>query len=129
VWSAPTTSDRDRKELLRTLLEDVRVDVNKQDKRAELVLRWRGGATTELVVELRGAHQPSVRTYEDTIDLLRRLAVHYPDAAIAWILNRQGRRSATGQRSPAPSSQACAITGRSRAINRRLSNPTASSSP
>src|SRR5918994_721243 len=98
VWSAPTTADRDRKELLRTLLQDVRVDVNKQDKRAELLLRWRGGATTELVVELRGAHQPRVRTDEDTIDLLRRLAVHYPDATIAGILNRQGRRSATGQR-------------------------------
>ena len=98
VWSAPTTSDRDRKELLRTLLEDVRVNVNKQDKRAELLVRWRGGATTELVVELRGAHQPTNRTDEDTIELLRRLAVHYPDATIAGILNRQGRRSATGQR-------------------------------
>jgi excisionase family DNA binding protein len=98
AWSAPTTADRDRKELLRTLLQDVRVDVNKQDKRAELLLRWRGGATTELVVELRGAHQPRVRTDEDAIDLLRRLAVHYPDATIAGILNRQGRRSATGQR-------------------------------
>ncbi len=98
VWSAPTTTDRDRKELLRTLLEDVRVDVHRKDKRAELVLRWRGGATTELVVELRGARQPANRTDENTIDLLRRLAVHYPDATIAGILNRQGRRSATGQR-------------------------------
>jgi DNA invertase Pin-like site-specific DNA recombinase len=98
VWSAPTTADRDRKELLRTLLDDVRVDVNQEEKRAELVLRWRGGATAELVVELRGAHQPSNRTDEGTIDLLRRLAVHYPDATIAGILNRQGRRSGTGQR-------------------------------
>jgi DNA invertase Pin-like site-specific DNA recombinase len=98
VWSAPTTTDRDRKELLRTLLDDVRVDVHKEEKRAELLLRWRGGATTELMVGLRGANQPSIRTDEDTIELLRRLAVHYPDATIAGILNRQGRRSATGQR-------------------------------
>ena len=98
VWSAPTTTDRDRKELLRTLLEDVRVDVHRADRRAELALRWRGGAVTELIVELRGAHQPTTRTDEDTIALLRRLAVHYPDATIAGILNRQGRRSATGQR-------------------------------
>jgi len=98
VWSAPTTTDRDRKELLRTLLEEVRVDVHGEDRRAELALRWRGGALTELVVELRGAHQPANRTDEDTIALLRRLAVHYPDATIAGILNRQERRSATGQR-------------------------------
>jgi DNA invertase Pin-like site-specific DNA recombinase len=98
VWSAPTTTDRDRKELLRTLLEDVRVDVRSEHRRAELALRWRGGAVTELIVELRGAHQPANRTDEDTIALLRRLAVHYPDATIAGILNRQDRRSATGQR-------------------------------
>ena len=37
-----------------------------------------------------------LRTEEDTIDLLRRLAVHYPDATIAGILNRQHRRTARG---------------------------------
>ena len=40
--------------------------------------------------------QPAIRTDEDTIDLLRRLAVHYPDAKIAAILNRQGRTTARG---------------------------------
>ena len=37
-----------------------------------------------------------LRTDEDTIDLVRRLAVHYPDAVIAHILNRQDRRTARG---------------------------------
>jgi hypothetical protein len=40
--------------------------------------------------------QPKIRTDEDTIDLIRRLAVHYPDAKIAGILNRQHRRTAKG---------------------------------
>jgi hypothetical protein len=40
----------------------------------------------------------ALRTDDDTIALVRRLAVHYPDAVIAGILNRQGRRTATGQR-------------------------------
>ena len=38
------------------------------------------------------------RTDEDTISLLRRLAGHYPDEVIAGILNRQGRKTATGER-------------------------------
>jgi hypothetical protein len=42
--------------------------------------------------------QPAIRTDEDTIALLERLAVHYDDGKIAGILNRQGRRSATGER-------------------------------
>ncbi len=40
--------------------------------------------------------QPTIRTDEDTVDLVRRLAVHYPDAVIAGILNRQGRRTPRG---------------------------------
>ncbi len=39
-----------------------------------------------------------IRTAEDTISLVRRLARHHPDAQIAGILNRQGRHSATGER-------------------------------
>src|SRR5262249_37381482 len=40
----------------------------------------------------------TVRTDEDTVALVRRLAVHYPDAVIAGILNRQGRTTAHGHR-------------------------------
>lgn len=95
VWSAPSTTDKDRKQLLRTLLEEVNISVRRDqpDPHAELVLRWAGGAISELSVPLRRP-QPKIRTDEDTIDLLRRLAVHYPDAQIAGILNRQHRRTA-----------------------------------
>jgi hypothetical protein len=98
VWSASTTTDRDRKELLRTLLEEVIVSVVKQEHRAELTLRWKGGAITDLAVALPRQSPPKIRTGEETVELVRRLAVHYPDATIAGILNRQGRLSATGER-------------------------------
>jgi len=97
VWDAPTTTERDRKELLRTLLDEVVIRVDREAKRAELTLRWRGGAMSELTVALPRQAPPKIRTDEDTIALLRRLAVHHPDAAIAGILNRQGRTSARGQ--------------------------------
>jgi DNA invertase Pin-like site-specific DNA recombinase len=98
VWSAATTTDRDRKELLRTLLEEVIVNVARDAAQAHLTMRWRGGAISQLDVALPRSHPPKIRTDEDTIALLRRLAAHYPDAQIAGILNRQGRRSARGQR-------------------------------
>jgi DNA invertase Pin-like site-specific DNA recombinase len=97
VWAAPTTTDRDRKQLLRCLIEEVILNVIREERRATLTVRWRGGALSELVVALP-RQKPAVRTDEDTIALMRRLAVHYPDAMIAGILNRQGRHSATGQR-------------------------------
>ena len=98
VWVAPTTTDRDRKELLRTLLEEVTVDLRRAEERAHLTLRWRGGAITLLDVPVPHFRPMGPRTDEDTISLLRRLAPLYPDELIAGIFNRQGRRTATGER-------------------------------
>lgn len=97
VWSAPTTSDRDRKELLRALLDDVTLKVEREKSNAQLMLRWRGGLLSEVDVPLPRSHPAPIRTADDTIDLLRRLAAHYSDATIAGILNRQGRTTATGR--------------------------------
>jgi DNA invertase Pin-like site-specific DNA recombinase len=97
VWDAPTTTDKDRKQLLRTLLEEVNITARRDgpDPHARLILRWKGGAISELTVPLRRP-QPKIRTDDDTIALIRRLAVHYPDAVIAGILNRQHRTTARG---------------------------------
>jgi DNA invertase Pin-like site-specific DNA recombinase len=97
VWTAPTTTDRDKKELLRALLEEVVLAVERDERRAHLTLRWRGGVITELHVRLR-ATPPRIRTDEDTLALIRRLAPHYADAVIAGILNRQDKRTARGER-------------------------------
>ena len=99
VWSATTTTDRDRKELLRTLLEEVIITINTEKTNAHLTLRWLGGLISELDLVLAAVRNlPPIRTDADTIELLRRLAVHYPDAVIAGVLNRQGRPTATGLR-------------------------------
>src|SRR5487761_1274486 len=98
VWAAPTTTDRDRKELLRALLEEVLVRVDRPERRAHLTLRWRGGTLTEFDLSLPRMKPRGLHTDEDTISLLRRLAVHYPDDVIAGILNRQGRRTASEER-------------------------------
>ena len=79
-------------------MDEVIIDVERTEQRAHLTLRWRGGALTELRIPLPHYNHRTIHTDEDTLSLLRRLAEHYPDAVIAGILNRQGRRSATGQR-------------------------------
>jgi hypothetical protein len=98
VWQAATTTDRDRKELLHTLLEEVAFNLKRAEGHAYLTLRWRGGAITMLDVPVPRFRPMGPRTDEDTISLLRRLAALYSDEVIAGILNRQERKTATGER-------------------------------
>ena len=83
---------------MRALLEEVILSVDRPERRAHLTLRWRGGTLTELDLSLPRMKPRGLHTDEDTISLLRRLAVHYSDDVIAGILNRQGRRTASGER-------------------------------
>jgi DNA invertase Pin-like site-specific DNA recombinase len=98
VWRAATTAPQDRKQLLRTLVEEVIVKVERDKAAAHLTLRWKGGALDEIDLTLPRSRPATIRTDEDTIALVRRLAVHYPDSVIAGILNRQGRTTAYGHR-------------------------------
>src|SRR5207245_5987747 len=96
LWAAKSTSDRDRKELLRTLLSEVVITVRRPENIAEVEILWEGGARSELSVRLIRRGGESMRTDETTIELIRRLAVHHPDRQIAAIVNRQSRRTGTG---------------------------------
>ena len=97
LWAASSTTDRDRKELLRTLIGEVIVTAHHDERRADVEVQWEGGPRTELSVPLRvpGPLQQD-RTAEDTIELIRRLAEHQTDRQIAGILGRQGRKTGTG---------------------------------
>ena len=97
VWDAPTTTDRDRKELLRSLLEEVKINVLPEENKAHVLLCWKTSTVSELDVVWRVPRPATIRTDEETIELLRRLAVHHPDTVIAAVLNRQGRKTATGE--------------------------------
>lgn len=98
VWRAATTTARDRKELLRTLIEEVVIKIERGKATAYLTIRWKGGTLTDLDLDLPRSKPAPIRTDEDTVALVRRLAVYYPDAVIAGILNRQGRNTAYGHR-------------------------------
>jgi len=87
VWAAETTTNRDRKRLLRCLIEEVQVWTEEEHHRALVI--WKGGATTELEIDRVRRGQAHVAEAE-TIELLRKLAAEFNDAQIARILARRG---------------------------------------
>ena len=96
IFTAPSTTFRERKQLLRAILAEVVVTVDPATRTAALRIIWQGGASTELTMALTKTGGHFRATDEDTVDLVRRLAEHYDDTTIALILSRQHRRTGTG---------------------------------
>jgi DNA invertase Pin-like site-specific DNA recombinase len=96
VFDAPTTSIRERKQLLRAVIAEVVVTVDQATRTAAVTIVWQGGATTDVSMPLTKTGGHLRTTDEDTVDLVRRLAACYDDTTIAVILSRQHRRTATG---------------------------------
>lgn len=69
LWAAPTTSAKDRKRLLRTVVADVSL-TSEPGPRVRVGIRWRTGATEELVV----FRSVSRGTPVAAIELVKRLA-------------------------------------------------------
>ncbi|MCA1698157.1 MAG: recombinase family protein, partial [Actinobacteria bacterium] len=99
IFDAPTTSQRDRKLLLRAVISEICVTVDRDAGTIDVSITWEGGAKTQLApLQLRRQGQSYRATPEDTVDLVRRLAAHYDDKTIALVLANQKRRTATGLR-------------------------------
>lgn len=93
VWDAETTTNRDKKRLLRCAIEEVQLRT--EDKRYHVRIVWKGGLATDHEAPRHRRGQWNV-TPEDTVDLVRKLACEFDDAQIARILNKQGRRAGAG---------------------------------
>ena len=97
LWSASTTSDKDRKRLLRTLLGDVTITPSTQDNtRLDVGLRWKSGATQQIPVTRRRNAVQLRNTDPAAIALARRIGPSLDNAALAAALNAAGHTTGTG---------------------------------
>lgn len=93
VWNHPKTPPRDRKRMLRLLMEDVTLT---RGDDIRLQIRWKGGAHTELRIPLPKNAADARRTPQNVLDAITELAQHHTDQQIAHLLNQKGLRSGTG---------------------------------
>lgn len=94
VWKDPRTPARERKRMLRLLIEDVTLV---RAEKIRLHIRWKGGATTSLERPLALAAFELRRTPAATVEMIRALAAEKPDSQIASALNARSLRSGTGE--------------------------------
>jgi DNA invertase Pin-like site-specific DNA recombinase len=97
LWAAPTTSAKDRKRLVRALIADVTLMSDPVGPRLRIGIRWRTGASEEVVASRWKSAVQSRRTSADVVALIARLAPERTDAEIADVLNAEGRTTGAGR--------------------------------
>lgn len=94
LWYAETTTQAERKRLLRCLIQDVTLDRFSRPSTTIIHVRWHTGTSTTLEIP---SPRPGCRTPDAVLDRIRELAQHHADDRVAAILNEEGVRSATGR--------------------------------
>lgn len=97
LWSAPTTSDRDRKRVLRTLLGDVTLLPGHTPRQLRIGLRWNSGATEQHVIDRMAPATEARRTAAATVAYAREVGPRLSNAELAAALNAAGHRTGTGR--------------------------------
>lgn len=97
LWDAPTTSAKERKRLLRTLIGDVTLISEPRNMQLRIGIRWRSGAREELVTRRPHSAPQARRTPPDAVEIARRLGASRTNAELAAELNHVGLRTGTGK--------------------------------
>jgi DNA invertase Pin-like site-specific DNA recombinase len=93
IWHAPTTTDSDRKQLIRHLVEQVRVEVAGTSEKLDVQVVWAGGHTTTGQISRPVACLAQLSYYPQLAERARELAgAGLPLAQIASRLNTEGFR-------------------------------------
>ncbi|MCP5074859.1 MAG: recombinase family protein [Rhodobacteraceae bacterium] len=88
LWQAPTTSQTERKQLLRLLIKDV--TISKQGRVIPIAIRWQTNACTRLEITRPKPSPIARRTAPEVIERIRALAPTRTEAQIAEQLNAEG---------------------------------------
>ena len=96
LWQEPTTSNKDRKRLLRTLIADITLLPEPDRAKARIGIRWHTGATDDITVT-RVVHPGTAkRSPSPAVAMVTRLGPTTPTAELADLLNAAGHTTGTG---------------------------------
>lgn len=97
LWAAPTTTDADRKEIIRQVVAGVVIEAERTSERVHVCVEWVGGGQTTGIVRRPIRHVTDLSTYPAICDQVRAgTEAGLPAASIAQRLTEAGYRPARG---------------------------------
>ena len=97
VWYSDRCPMELKKKILRTVIEEVIVDIDEETNTLRFVIHWKGGSHTQFEM---GKPKSGVgqKTADEDLEIIRKMAVRYGDDEIAYVLVKLGRRTGKGRR-------------------------------
>jgi len=95
VWNGSATTDQQRKRMVRLIIEDV--TMVRSDKDVDLCIRFKGGATHRMTVQVPLIVWQTRKTKPEVIKEIDKLMDHFTDKEIADNLNLRGFKPSKGQ--------------------------------
>jgi DNA invertase Pin-like site-specific DNA recombinase len=97
LWKAPSTTNQERKRLLRMAIESVQLDGMSKPGEIDVQIRWRSGVLTNFAVQRTAPGEGSLKTPQEAVLKIHELAGQYTYDDIADRLNDAGYRTAFGR--------------------------------
>jgi hypothetical protein len=97
LWQAETTTQAERKQLLRLAIESVQLEGVRQPGEVELQIRWRSGTVTRKMVKRVAPGDCSLKTPAGAVARIHQLAPQHSFVEMAEQLNAEGWRTAFGR--------------------------------
>lgn len=96
LWRSTTTKAKDKKRIMRLLIQDITVKKLQDERKVKLQIRWQGGATEEMNVHIPPKVSDKWRHSRETVQRVRGLAKTLTDSQIAKKLNAEGLKTNKG---------------------------------
>lgn len=96
VWALPSTDMQLKQKILRLLICEILVCLDKQKNELVFTIHWKGGRHSEIKVLKNKTGRHSRCNSVESIDVISQMALHFTDKTIATTLNRLGLKTGTG---------------------------------
>jgi DNA invertase Pin-like site-specific DNA recombinase len=97
AWKNTRVTMRCRQQLVRALVNEIIVDIDKAAQEIVLVIHWKGGQHSELRLRKPRTGEHGCCTSADALAVVRQMAGHWSDQNIAATLNRMGLPTGQGK--------------------------------
>lgn len=97
LWSSGACPNSFKKKIIRTVVNEVIVNLDEDEKKLRFIIHWQGGCHTSFEMDKPPAGVGQ-KTQDEDLEIIRKMSNRYGDADIARVLNKNGRKTATGKR-------------------------------